>query len=127
MQHIAMTRANALVDLLISRPLRWLSGNSYLLDNWSPLDMNVAGDLVYELLVRVEADGSVLLDPTLDVFKPIADVQPLFAEWRRYMFEEESCHSADGSTRHLIFKLARDELLNPTDPTNVTSRLKTIE
>lgn len=85
MQYIAMTRANALVDLLISRPLRWLSGNSYRLDNWSPLDMNVAGDLVYAILVRVEADGSCLLDPTLDIFKSIADVQPLFAEWRKYL------------------------------------------
>lgn len=26
MQYVAMTRANALVDVLISRPLRWLSG-----------------------------------------------------------------------------------------------------
>lgn len=25
-QYVAMTRANALVDILISRPLRWLSG-----------------------------------------------------------------------------------------------------
>lgn len=27
LQYVAMTRANAIVDLLISRPLRWLSGN----------------------------------------------------------------------------------------------------
>lgn len=27
-QYIAMTRANALVDVLISRPLRWLSGKA---------------------------------------------------------------------------------------------------
>jgi hypothetical protein len=41
-QYIAMTRANGLIDILISRPLRWLAGNSYLLDNWSPLDMRHA-------------------------------------------------------------------------------------
>lgn len=26
MQYVAMTRANAIVDIIISRPLRWLSG-----------------------------------------------------------------------------------------------------
>ena len=127
MQFIAMTRANALVDLLISRPLRWLSGNSYLLDNWSPLDMSVAADLVYDILVKVEADGSCLLDPTLDIFKSIAHVQPLFAAWRKYTFEEQLCLSPDGSTKHLTYALVRAELLNPTDPSNVASRLKTIE
>ena len=127
MQFIAMTRANALVDLLISRPLRWLSGNSYKLDNWSPLDMNVAADLAYEALVKVEADGSHLLDPNLDIFGPIADKQPLFAEWRRHTFQAESSLSPDGSTKHLTYALVRRELLNPADPSNAASKLKTIE
>ena len=81
---------------------------------------------VFELAAN---DGSVLLDPTRDIFEPIAKVQPLFAEWRRYMFEEEHIYSPDGNERHLIFKLAREELLNPKDPTNAAPcvREKTIE
>ena len=38
-QYIAMTRANAVIDLVISRPLRWLAGSSYRLTNWSPVSM----------------------------------------------------------------------------------------
>ena len=128
LQFIAMTRANAIIDLFVSRPLRWLSGNSYLLDNWSPLDMRVALRLAYDIFVEAANDGSVLLDPArVDIFKPIADTQPLFAEWRRYTFEEEHEFSANGKVPHLLFKLVRDELLDPHDPTNQKSRLKTIE
>ena len=87
-EYIAMTRANALIDLLISRPLRWLSGNAYLLDNFSPLDMRIPLGLVHDIFAKAADDGSVLLDPSLDIFKSIADAQPLFAEWRTYAFEQ---------------------------------------
>ena len=50
-------------------PMRWLSGNSYKLDNWSPISMRIVLGLVLELLQKVAADGSVLLDPNLDIFK----------------------------------------------------------
>eukprot|EP00966_Prymnesium_polylepis_P322491 7378749-Prymnesium_polylepis.1 len=45
------------------------------------------------------------------------------------MFEEEHIYSPDGSTQHLIWKLARDELLTPVDPTNAAPHVteKTIE
>ena len=87
-EFIAMTRANALIDLLVSRPMRWLSGNAYKLDNFSPIDMSEVLVLVHDLFAKVADDGSVLLDPTLDIFKVIADVQPLFAEHRKYTFEK---------------------------------------
>ena len=122
-----MTRANTLTDIIVSRPLRWLSGNAYLLDNFSPLDMNVALKLVHDKFVEASSDGSVLLDPALDLFKPIKDTQPLFAEWHDRMFDTDHVMSPDGTEPHLVFKLARDELLNPTDPTNARTRLKTIE
>ena len=54
-------------------------------------------------------------------------MQPLFADWRKYTFEEQTCLSPDCSTKHLTYALVRDELLNPTDPSNAASRLKTIE
>mgnify|MGYP007078093354 CR=1 FL=1 len=126
-EYIAMIRANALIDIIVSRPLRWLSGNAYLLDNFSPLDMNVALKLVHDKFVEASSDGSVLLDPALDLFKPIKDTQPLFAEWHDRMFDTDHVMSPDGTEPHLVFKLARDELLNPTDPTNARTRLKTIE
>ena len=50
-QYIAMTRANAIIDLAVSRPLRWLAGNSYKLPGWSPLSMGRALDMVEKVFV----------------------------------------------------------------------------
>lgn len=96
MQYVAMTRANALVDVLISRPLRWLSGKSSELEQWSPQSMGRALDLVEQFLIRAQQDGSIFLDPGLDIFKAIADEQPKFAEWRRFTMEEDSILAPDG-------------------------------
>ena len=128
-QFIAMTRANAVIDLVISRPMRWLSGSSYLLENWSPSSMGRALDLVEQLLVKAEADGSVLLDASLvgpdgTLFKEIADEQPLFHEYLKYMYEEETVVGPDGVTKHLCWQLARDEIFTPTDATNATASVK---
>lgn len=126
-QYVAMARANAIVDILISRPMRWLSGKSSKLDNWSPRSMGEVLDIVEQFFIRAQHDGSLFLDPNLDLFKPIADKQHLFAAWRRFTLEEDSIMSPDGSQKHLIWKLARDELLNPMDATNMRTRTKTIE
>ena len=129
-EYIAMTRANAVIDLLISRPYRWLAGNTFdtsKLTNWSPLSMNRALNCVYTILERAAADGSVLLDSSLDVYAPITAEQRGFAEWRSYTYEEETVLAPDGKTPLLLYKLALGELLNPTDPTNIASRAKTVE
>ena len=113
-QFIAMTRANAIIDLTVSRPLRWLVGNSYKLTNWSPLSMGRA--MVENVLFeKASLDGAVLLDPARDIFKEIADEQPLFAAYRKYMYEEDHVYPPDGKTKHLTFELVRNELLNPQD------------
>lgn len=127
LQYVAMVRANAIIDVLISRPLRWLSGKSSQLQNWSPFLMGEALDLVEQLFLRAQHDGSLFLDPNLDLFKPIADKQPAFAQWRTYTFEQEKILAPDGQTPHLIWKMVRDELLAPTDATNALTRTKTIE
>ena len=126
-QYIAMTRANAIIDLSISRPLRWLAGNSYKLSNWSPLSMGRALDMVENILEKASLDGAVLLDPTLDIFKEIAAQQPLFAAYQKYMYTEDHVYSPDGKTKHLLYKLVRDELLNPQDASNAATREKTIK
>lgn len=127
MQYVAMTRANAIVDVLVSRPMRWLSGKSHELEGWSPRSMGEVLDIVEQFFLQAQHDGSLFLDQDLDLFKPIADKQPLFATWRQFTLEEESVLSPDGSCKHLLWKLARDELLNPTDPTNIRTRQKTVE
>lgn len=124
---VAATRANALIDLLISRPLRWLTGKTRELTNWSPFSMGEALDLVEQFFMKAQHDGSLFLNPQLDIFAPIAAKQPLFAQWRENTFTKEHVLSPDESEPHLKYKLVRDELLQPKDPTNIRSRDKTIE
>ena len=126
-QYVAMTRANAIIDLTISRPLRWLAGNSYMLENWSPLSMGRALDAIEKIFEKAAIDGAVLLDPTLDVFKEIAAEQPLFRQYLKFMYEKDTVYSPDGTTQHLVYKLVHDELFNPVDASNVETRDKTIE
>ena len=137
LEFIAMVRANAIIDLLVSRPLRWLSGMAHELDHFSPATLLTVKygkaqhpapiDLVEELFKKGEADGAVLLDADLDIFDPIVRHQPKFAAYQQYMYEEAFVLAPDGKTKHLMYKLAREELFNPTDPTNQKTRLKTIE
>ena len=137
MQYIAMTRANAIIDLLISRPLRWLTGCAYELEDFSPVTLLTIKDgkpmhaspldLVEQLFVKASTDGSVLIDATLNVFESVAAVQPKFATYLKDTYEKQHVMSPDGSTKHLIYKLVREELFNPVDPSNVETRVKTIE
>jgi hypothetical protein len=134
-EYIAMLRANSIVDLLISRPLRFLAGSAYKLDNFSPLSLGTVGkkgalDLVEEAMDAAALDGTTLLDPHLDIFAPIAAEQTLFHEWREdILFNKKTCLGPDGKTKHLMWKLVRDEVLTPSDPTNADPfvRQKTVE
>lgn len=126
-QFIAMSRANAVIDLRISRPHRWLAGKTSELENWSPFQMNGVLDLIDEVFQRATDDGSVLLDPNLDIFKPVADAQPLFRAYRQFTEAHDSVLSPNGRVRHLHYKCALSELLDPQDETNRRSQQKTIE
>lgn len=126
-QFIASSRANAVIDLRVSRHLRWLSGKSAELTNWSPLKNNWALELVEAVFEKAKDDGSVLLDPELDIFQPITNEQPLFRAYLKHMFEHDAVLSPNGKTRHLHYKLALAELLTPQDATNARTTAKTIE
>ena len=89
--------------------------------------MGEALDLVEQFFEKAQHDGSLFLDPTLDLFAPIAEKQPLFDEWRTKTLPQETRLSPDGSKQHHVWHLVRDELLQPTDPTNIRTRTKTIE
>lgn len=89
--------------------------------------MGKALDLVEQFLMRAQHDGSLFLDPELDIFEAIADEQPMFAAWRHYTRNEDSILSPDGQTKHLVWRLALDELRSPTDATNASTREKCIE
>lgn len=126
-QFIAMSRANALIDLRISRPHRWLAGKTAELDNWSPIRMNWVLDLIDEAFQKVRDDGGVLLDPEWEIFAPVAAIQPVFQEYLQFTYQYDAVLSPNGRVRHLHYKLALAELLDPEDETNKRTRDKTIE
>lgn len=126
-QLIAMSRANALIDLRISRPHRWLAGKTHELTNWSPVQMNGVLDLIDDVFQKVRDDGSVILDMGLDILKTKADTQPRFQAYREFTFEHDRVLSPNGKVCHLNYTLALAELLDPQDETNQRSQLKTID
>lgn len=126
-QFIAMSRANAVIDLRISRPHRWLAGKSAELTNWSPIRMNWVLDLIDQAFQKIRDDGSSLLDPDWEIFEPVAEMQPLFKEYLHFTFNHDAVLSPSGRTRHLHYKLALKEVLSPADPTNQRTHEKTIE
>ena len=123
-EFIAMTRANAIIDLLVARPMRWLAGKSAELVDWSPFSMGPVLDTVEQLFERAAHDGSILLDPNLNIFKDVAASQSAYREYVKHVYEEDTVLSPDGKTKHLQYKLARDELFNPTDESNHSERAR---
>ena len=127
-QYIAMMRANAIIDLLIARPMRWMAGKSGEMLDWSPFSMGPVLETVEELFERAANDGSVLLNPANShVFQSVEDTQPAFRDYLKYIYEEDMSLSPDGKHTYPQYKLALDELLNPTDETNIRTRALTIE
>lgn len=84
-------------------------------------------DIVEQFFERAQHDGSLFFDQTIDLFKPIADEQPLFAEYRRFTSEDDFVFAPDGRTKHLLWKVVLSELQAPVDPTNVATRAKCVE
>ena len=57
-EFIAMMRANAIIDLLIARPMRWLAGKGAELEDFSPFSMGVVLELI-EVVVDTPAAAAV--------------------------------------------------------------------
>lgn len=95
--------------------------------DWSPIKNNQVLDIIHDVFTRAKSDGAFLLDPLLEVFQSILAEQPMFREYLENTSTYEAVLSPDGRTRHLWYKLALQEALNPADPTNQATREKTIE
>ena len=123
---VALLRIFSLYDLLLSRPLRWLAGKSSTLHEWSIYKMGWALDLAEQALVKISKDGRLLLDPTLDIFAPIAAEQPLFAAWRKSEMES-TVKAPDGKTVHKKYVTALSEARAPTNQSNTDATDVAIE
>jgi len=75
--------------------------------------------------IAIAADGHALLDPSLDIFGPIAERQPLFAAWRASN-AQETVSAADGTTKHCRWKVLA-EAQRPQNAANQRATEMTVE
>ena len=91
---VALLRVNTLWQTIVTEPLRYLTGKSGALADWSMVNSNELLDKVYDLMVDVATDGSTLLSTSLD---PFADLdQPKFDEHRRAQKEQTVTYYRNG-------------------------------
>ena len=104
----AALRVNTLWKYIFSAPVRFLSGRSRRLKDWSIDSSSRLMDLVEKAMVEVAADGRRLFDPSFDPFAAIAAEQPLFCKWRDQLLQR-TVASRDGSARHPVHQWALQE------------------
>ena len=121
----AALRVNTLWKYIFSAPVRFLSGRSRRLKNWSIDSSSRLMDLIEKAMVEVAADGRRLLDPTFDPFAEIATEQPLFCKWRDQLLQRQVA-SSNGSARHPVHQWALDEARSPTGAGNVQAEETTV-
>ena len=68
-----------------------------------------------------------MLNLTLDFWQEHADKHKEFREYLEYTFTKQTVRSASGNTKHLVYKCALAELLDPEDKTNQETRALTLE
>ena len=93
--------ANSLWKFIFSEPFRWLSGKTTKLAGFSLFKMCEALDLVDEEMERIAADPARALDPSIDIFAPIAAQQPEFKDWQKELLSL-TVTAADGKTKFLV-------------------------
>ena len=126
LEYVAMMRANAVIDLRISIPWRFLSGKGAELDDWSPFSQGIVLDLINDLTSRVTRNPSILLDPREDIWKDIKATEPTFRAYFDHL-EADTVMAPDGKTKHKWYTLALNEALDPADETNQATRDLTLE
>ena len=122
----AYARVNTLWKLNITDAMRWLSGKADELKDWSLVSADRVLELAEEYFEAVAADGSKLLDPTLDPFTEIAASQPAFAAWRKERATQKMT-SPDGKTTHRIYTDSLAEAQSATSVGNVQATPTTIK
>ena len=126
LEYVAMMRATALIDLLISIPWRLLSGKGAELDDWSPFSQGLVLDMLDKLSEKVVHNGSVLLDSRLDIWGEFTKKEPKFQKYFDFL-KTDTIRAPDGKTKHEWYTKALKECLDPTDSTNAATRGLTIE
>ena len=122
---VGLLRVCTLWQALLTEPLRWLSGKSSTLEDWSMVNSNKLLDITYDLMVAVAVDRSVLLDSTLDPFTAVAASQPKFAAHRAAQ-QQQTIKAPDG-TPHLVHTCTLAEARSPSTAGGKESTPITVE
>ena len=95
-------------------PLRFFANDSGL--GLSPADMGPILDTVYDFLLKVKDNGSLLMDMSLDVFKDVLDdeQQVHYDAWKLQRLNMKG-YSVDGKQKVNTHYLAMGALFEPAD------------
>jgi hypothetical protein len=122
---IAQLRLGAVYYMAIVVPMRWLAGNSHLLQHrkWGEVHMTTAVDLVYNAFVKIEKNGKLMLRESfiMNVFQPLYNKLPELKDYLNYYFEEKRTNVFGATTnesRKRGIKMVKSEVLSPTDHDN---------
>ena len=125
-EFVSLLRVNTLWRFLFSDPFRWLSGKTSKLAGWSLFKMGWVLELVEKAMQAIEEDPKHLLDPELDIFKPVADELPEFAAWRAEQLERRVV-AEDGTVHCLVREVLREARTPTAGSGNEQATAKTLE
>eukprot|EP00966_Prymnesium_polylepis_P100348 2324611-Prymnesium_polylepis.1 len=100
-QFTGLLCANSLWKFVFSEPFRWLAGRATKLKGMSLFKMAEALDLVDRAMEQIEADPSRALDPSLNIFAPVAAEFAEFKEWQEELLSMEVT-AADNETKYYL-------------------------
>ena len=120
---IAQLRLGAVYYMTIVVPMRWLAGNTHLLQHrkWDEVHITTAFDLVYNVFVKIETNGKLMLRESfvMNIFnKPLYKKPPELKDYLDYYFEERCTNvfgATDNASRKLGIKMVKNEVLMPTN------------
>ena len=95
--------ANSLWKYVFSEPFRWLSGKGAQLEGWSLFKLAEALEMVEKTMEAVAADPRRALDPSLNIFAPVAEELPEFKKYQAELLAQKVT-AADGETEYYIMQ-----------------------
>jgi hypothetical protein len=118
---IAQLRVGGMFFMSVIVPMRWLAGNTHLLEHrqWGEKHMAKSIDLVYEAFLKIQRNNKLFLkeDFMMNIFKPLYEQVPELEEYMSWYFEEKN-NLVSGITttnkRKKGMKLAQEEFFYPT-------------
>ena len=120
----ALLRVCTLWKLIVTDPMRWLTGKAAELKDWSLVSASRVLELAEEAFIAVAADGSKLFDLAFSPFTEISQQQALFASWQAEVMAL-TVKAADG-TKHRVYERVLAEARSPEGKGNLQATSMTV-